>query len=188
MDRCGLSGAILQPANIQINSPWCALHRLAGHMAVKEITIAPGGGAATAYPLFNFTGQIELKGLYGVFTDVTNVVAVTVCYWDVWDAAVAVALTLAAGTNCSTATLNSSVLKVATAGTALTFMKSDQVRISEIATVGSVRQFAGAYMNAKNAVTNSIRFWTTGAAATNCKIKFTAIWACRYPSSTFVAV
>ena len=154
----------------------------------KEVTIAPGGAAATAYPLFNFTGQIELKGLYGVFTDVTNVAVVTVCYWDVWDGAAAVALSLAAGTDCSTATLNSSVLKIAAATVALTFLKSDQDRISEIATVGAVRQFAGAYLNGKNATTNSIRFWTTGAVATNCKIKFTAIYDYRYPGSTFVAV
>lgn len=185
MDRCVLPGVIPQPAYIPINSSWDCLHRTAGFQTFKEVTIAPGDVNPHSYNLFSFTGEIELKALYGVFTDVTNVAVVTVCYWDVYDGTAAVALTLAAGADCSTATLNSMVLKVATAGTALTFLKSDQVRINEIAVAD--RQFQGVQLNGKNAVTNYVRFWTTGAVATNCKIKFVAGWACRYPGSTLVA-
>ena len=185
MDRCALPGIMPQPAAIQINSPWDCLHREAGFQVFKELTVAPGDVNPHLYNLFAWTGEVELRALYGVFTDVTNVVAVTVCYWDVWDGAVATAITAAAGTNCSAATLNSMVTKNAAAATALVFLKSDQARFTEI---GSTWQYYGAMLNGKNATTNYIRWGATGAVATNYKIKFVADWICRYPGSTFAAV
>jgi len=174
------------PSSIPINSAWCHAHRASGYLAFKEITINPGGAGAQTYNLFSFTGAIELKGIYGRFTDVTNVVTLTACSWDVNDGAATVALTAAAGTNCSGVALTTMVIKDATAVSALTLMNADQVRIDEVAS--SNRTTQDVFLNGKNATTNYLRWKCTTDANTNCKINFVAIWVCRYAGSTFAAV
>lgn len=181
-----LAQVIPQPVDIPINSGWCALHRAVGHMATKEVRLNPGDGAAHSVNLFAFTGDIELKAIYGRITDVTNIAALTACSWDVYDGAATVQLTSAAGVALSGYSLNSLVLKDQTAAAAATGLNASQVRVNEVA--ATPRQFQGALLVAKSATTCYVRWMYTGAVATDCKILFTAIWVCRYPGSTFVAV
>lgn len=181
-----LPNEIPHPSLLRQNSSWCALHRSVGHMVWNEKTLNPGGAGAQTVNLYTFTCEAELKAIYGVFTDVTNVVTVSACSWDVYDGTNTVPLTAAAGTNCSGAALYSTVIKDLVAASALTFLNSTQVRVNEVS--GANRQFQSAILLAKNGVTNYLRWKYTSDVNTNCKVNFCAIWVCRYPGTTVVAV
>jgi len=183
---CCLSSLIPPPARIVLNSSWCGIHRSAGFLEFKAITINPGGAGAQVYNLYRFTGTIEVKAIYGIFTNVANVVTLTACSWDLYDGAVSNQITSAAGTNCSGVSLNSTVLKDAVAVNALTLMDSNQVRFTEVA--ASSRTYQNLIINGKNATTCYIRWKCTTDANTNCQMQFACVWTCRYPGSTFGAV
>jgi len=172
------------PANIIINSPDCALHRASGYLAYKTQAIV-GAGAPWNLNLFQVTGTIELCSIWGVFTDITNVAALTAASWNLWDGAAAVPITSAAGTVLTGASLGSTISKEAVAANPLQFDNASAGRYSEAA---FNRVFVGGLMTQKVAANTYIRFTVTAGAATNCAIQFWACWVCRQPGSLFVAV
>jgi hypothetical protein len=157
------------------NSTYCQLHHGEGTMETKEITIA-GTGAEVITNVFEVECSAEMKALYGVFTDVTDVTTASGCWFDLWDGTNSVAITND-GVNCSGATLNSFVGKLADDSQALTFAKSDQCRYSENA--NAQRAFFGGMLTAKEGATTYVRFRMDTDANTDCQIRFHIIWSRR---------
>lgn len=158
------------------NSPDCFLHRATGNLAYVEKTFVGTSGAASTN-LFQVTSSVEILALWGVFTGVTNVTAITVASWNVYDGTNTVDLTAAAGTTLSGAGLYSIVAKEAAAGTALTFNNSTQCRVSENATGN--RAFFNALVVQKAATNTYIRWTQTTGAVESFKIYFYVAWVCR---------
>ena len=171
------------PADMQINSPYCVMHRAGGYLATKTVAMV-GVSAAASYDLFNFTGLIQIKEIWGVFTDVTNVTAITAASFDVDDGAATEPLTSPAGTVLSGATLDSSIAKLGGAAVALDFAKADQVRVSENA-VGP-KLFTAAELTPKSTTTCQIRFTCTTGAVEDFEIQFWCAWVCKQTGSTLV--
>jgi len=171
-------------SEIITDSPNCCLHRAAGEVVSNDITIAGTGGVVTTN-LFQFTGAIELIGIWGNFTDVTEVTTITGAYLDVYDGTNQIDITDDGGVALSGATNGSLMIKSATSGTALNFLKSDQVRIDE--TAANKRQFVGATLCGKASVTNYVRLVVTTDANTDCGMTWYAAWRCLCAGSTFAA-
>jgi len=113
------------------DSPDCFDARDPGRQAVKLVTLTAAGNPVYV-DLFQFTGLIRLNNITGIFEDVTNVDDLEELGLDVWDGAVAVAITaVGAADMCDGATLHSALAKVDDATGALEFMDADQVRIVE---------------------------------------------------------
>ena len=162
-------------ADVVPNSPECTWHRGPGYIATKAITLAGGAGAKT-YDLFTLTGSVSLRALYGVFTDVTEVTNVTVCYWDANDTTNTIEVTDSVGTRCSGATVNSEIFKSDLLAVAAEFHNASQVRIHEQA---GNKQFQGAILTAREGAATTIRFQCTQDANTDAQITFYAEWVCR---------
>jgi len=172
------------PSAIVANSPYCDLHRAAGALVSVEKTIA-GFAGAQSINLFQLTGSVELRAIYGVFTDVTNVATLTGASFDLRDNAATVQLTSAAGTALSGAGLGSLFAKEAGAATAVAFNNSTAARYSESA---FNRAFVGGLLTQKAGQNTFIRLTVTTDAATNCEIAVYAAWVCRCPGSSLVTV
>jgi hypothetical protein len=172
------------PAAIVQNSPYCGLHRIGGYIERKQLAIAGSDGAQNLN-LFQVTGSIEIRGLWGVFTDVTEVTTLTGASWDLYDGTNTVQITSAAGTAISGATVGSAIAKQAVAATALNFDDADQCRYSESA---SNKVFVGGLITQKAATNTYIRFTVTTDANTDCALNMWCIWVCREPGSLLVAV
>lgn len=171
------------PDDITINSPYCEFHRGNGYLAYKTISVEGAGGEVNT-SLFQVTGLVELKGLWGVFTDVTEVQTMTGAYWDLYDGTNSVAL--CTGVAISGASLGSVVAKLADDGSAATFLDSNQTRYGENATFRQA--FSGGLMLQKVATNTYIRFRVTTDANTDAEMQFWCAWTCRYPGSSLVAV
>ena len=173
------------PADMVNDSPYCDLHRLAGALVTctKDVN---GAGAAASVNLFQLTGTVELKALWGAFTDVTETTAITVPSFDLRDDAATVQLTAVGGAPAlSGAGLGSVIAKEGLAATALAFNNSSAARVSESA---FNRVFVGSLLTQKAGQDTFIRFTCTTDANTNVTIAFYAAWVCRYPGSLLVPV
>lgn len=166
----------INPEEILENSPLSQLHRSDGAELEKLITIT-GTGAEVITNLFTVDCSTELKAIYGIFENVADVATLTNCYFDLWDGAVSVPLTLASGVNCSGATLGSLIQKAADATQAAIFNNANQARYTEDANFN--RAFFGGVMTAKFGATTYIRFRATTGATTSCQIRFRVVWARR---------
>ena len=173
------------PSAIVANSPYCDLHRAAGALATATKDVN-GTGAAQSVNLFQITGNVEIRALYGVFTDVTETTSITAPCFDLRDDGATVQLTAAGGAPAlSGAGLGSIIAKEALAATAVTFNNSTAARYSESAFRGA---FVGGLITQKAATDTYIRFTCTTNATTNVTIQFFAAWVCRSPGSLLVAV
>ena len=168
------------------NSPECFLHRTTGNLVYVEKTFAGTSGAASTN-IFQLTSSVELLALWGVFTLVTNVTAITVASWDLYDGTNTEPITKATGTTLSGAGLYSTVNKVATLGTALSFNNSTQCRVMENTT--GARTMYPSIITQKAATNTFIRWTQTTGAVEAFKIMFYAAWVCRDATrSNLVAV
>jgi len=150
--------------------------------------INPGAGAFSTN-LWQVTGYIEVKAIYGEFTDVTNVVGgPTVCSFDLNDGIATVQITSAAGVNCAGVTLGSIIKKDMAVANAATLLDASQCRFSELTVGGAARQFFGFDVLQKNGIATFIRFTCTTLAANDFTMNFGIIWTCRYPGSSLAAV
>ena len=181
LNSYGFNNEMPLPEQLVTNSGWCGIHRLAGNLAYVDVDINGTSGAASI-DLFNVTGNIEVKAIWGEFTDVTEVTSITAASFDFDDGAATVQLTSAAGTALSGATLHSVFAKQAGAATAVTFDKADQVRVSESAT--GPKAFSGAFLVSKSATTCQIRLTVTTDANTNATVRVYVAWVCRHAGST----
>ena len=179
------------PSGLGIDSLACHEHRIAGRLAFNEIDYAPAGAGNFFGELFTFTGLIEIKALYGEFTEAAGANGPSHVYFTVDDGAAGVSLTSGTpgvgGVDCTSAPVGSIVLKAAASTSAAIFLNSSQCRYNELTTGGSARPFFGGLALAKPAATNHVRVYYTVGAAEEFSINWTLIWACRYPGSLVVA-
>lgn len=174
------NSAMPQPALLVPGSPDCALHRASGMFSYKELTITGTGGEVVSN-IFTVASPVELLALYGIFTDVTNVVTVGGAWWDFYDGTNNPAISLD-GTNLAGAALKSTVIRDQAATAAAYFGNSSQCRVRDNVDAGNRRPFSGCFLTPKNGVTNYIRFRADTDGNTNCKIWFGCAWVCRYPA------
>ena len=172
------------PADMVLNSPYCGLHRAAGYLARNQLAIGAFAGVQNLN-LFQVTGTIELCGIWGTFTDVTNVATLNAASWNLYDGAAAQPITSAAGVAIGGAALGSTISKESAAANALVFQDAVAGSYSECA---FNKVFTGGLVVQKVATNTYIRFTVTTDAATNCGIDFWCCWICREPGSLLVAV
>ena len=157
-------------------------------MVFNSKRINPGAGT-TSTNLYQITGDVEIKAIYGRLTDVTNVAGgPTACSFDLNDGGATVQLTSAAGTSLAGTTINSIILKDQPAANAMTLLDTAQCRWNELAVGGSARPFLGGLAVQMNGANTFLRFTCTTVALNDFTTNFCVIWACRYPGSTLVAV
>jgi hypothetical protein len=162
------------------------MHRMTGDLVYVEKTFAGTSGAASTN-VFQLTGNAELLALWGIFTDVTNVTAITVASWNLYDGTNTVPITKATWTTLSGAGLYSAVSCIAAAATALNFSNSTECRVAQATTGGRIMYPSG--LTQKAATNTYIRWTQTTGAVESFKIMFYAAWVCRdFTRSNLVAV
>lgn len=162
-------------ADMVVNSAYCYISQL-GSIASKSITVTGTPNGAQNVNIFTLDGGVEVLRLYGIFTDVTDVSAVTACSFDLFDENnAAVPITSAAGVDLSGSTLESFFGRTDQAAVALDYLKSDQVRIIDGA-VG-LDLFAPLVANYMYGEDNYFRFnYTSDGGGAEFKMTFELIW------------
>lgn len=162
------------PSEMCEGSPECKWHRIGGEVISKVITLAGGAGAKT-YNCFDFTGSLEILGLWGVFETVTDTTVVTFSSFQWHDGTNPHALTN--DQDCSGAAVNSSIAKTAIAANALSFIDSTTGGFVEVASTNKTLQ--GFYLTEKNGAANKIKFHCNQDGATAATIRIYCEWVCR---------
>ena len=169
----GIEGPAI--ADMVINSAYCYISQL-GTVAYKSISVTGTPNGAQHVNLFAISGGVEILRVFGVFTLVTDVSAVTACSFDLIDGThAAVPVTSAAGTDMSGSTLESFMGRTDQVGVAVDYLKSDQVRIIDGA-VG-LDLFAPLVVNAMYGEDNYFRFkYTSDGGGAVFKMDFELVW------------
>ncbi len=186
-------GEMPMPANLGQNAISCHEHRVAGRLTFNPVTFHNVAGGNFFAQLFQVVGLVELKALYGVFTNAIRepdspdhaffVLHSGATILNLTDGAVG-----AGGADCKDARLGSTIAKTAALANIATFLNSDTCKISELTVGGSTRSFFSSLLLQENAVNTFIELFYTSDAAADFNITFVAIWACRIPGSYIIAV
>ncbi|HUV82851.1 MAG TPA: hypothetical protein VMW53_07250 [archaeon] len=162
-------------ADMVVNSAYCYISQL-GTLASKSISVTGTPTGAQNVNLFTLVGGVEILRLYGVFSLVTDVSAVTAASFDLIDGTnPAVPITSAAGEDLSGCSNGSFIGRNDQAGVKVDYLNADQVRIIDGA-VG-LDLFAPLVANAMYGETNYIRFnYTSDGGGAIFKIDFELIW------------
>ena len=175
------------PVDLDMDSIGCKLHRTAGRMAFNTVDYTPAGAGDFFYNIFRVVGLVELKAIYGQFTEAADAFGPSDFYLTFDDDAASMDLTASPGPNCTSAGIGATILKTAAAANAATYLATDQARVSELTVGGASRPFFSALLQAKPTVaTNYIRTHYTMVDADEFSICWVAIWACRYPGGLLV--
>jgi len=159
---------------LRANSPFCFMARSSGYLASKKYHITASDDPVN---LFKFVGNFKIIGLWGIFTDVTNVNDITACYFDGYDGIKTADLTDNTGVDCSGATIGSLIVKEEKKANPAIFKKSDQIRIYEA--TEAHRFFQDLTLIGKNGVDNYIRFrFSNSDGNLDCKIHFYISYIC----------
>lgn len=178
----GLNSAMPGMASIVANSPDFALKQIGGELATKTITLA-GGAGAKLYDLFTITGVVEIWGLCGVFTAVTDTTTASTASFIFNDGTADTFLTVDGGTDASGAVVGAMIAKQETAASAAAFANASAGGILENGR-GSVPVTT---LISKTGATNKVQFEVTQDAATAATIKFTVLWAAVSDTGNVVA-
>ena len=162
---------------------WPALNSAADYLKrigtneSNEITLEGKPQGETNTPIFDIIGAVEVLRVWGVFTDVTDVSAVTACSIDLYDEANIVPVTdLAPGTDLSGVGLYALIGRWFLADTALALIDSDAVSIVDASGLG-LDMFASFMIQSRYGFDNVMRFnWTSDGGGCAASIKFTCIW------------
>ncbi len=161
---------------------WAALNsaadllRRGGTNTSNILTIEgkPQGGSND--PIFDVVGAVEILRIWGVFIDVTDVSALTVCSIDLYDETNTVEITDNGGTDLSGVGTYALIGRWFLAGTALALIDSDACSILDASGLG-LDMFATFVIQSKYGVDNVIRFnYTSDGGGCAAQIKFTCIW------------
>jgi hypothetical protein len=120
-----------------------------------------------AVPIFRVTGNIEVRGLWGIVTTVLSS-NITAAYWRLNDQTAQVDITLNTGTVLSSAAAGSSIVKKGLAAAALTLNNASAGRISEPTTL-ETPYFSPFVMTQKTGAVQTdieFRYTTTNTPAT----------------------
>lgn len=161
-------------ADMVVNSAYSYIARL-GRCESVDLTATGAPNGVQTTNLFQLWGGVEVLRFYGVFTDVTDVSAVTAASFDLYDGTNTVPVTSAAGTALSACSNGSLIGRTDQAAAAIDYLNADQVRIVDGA-IG-LDLFAPIIANAKNGVANYFRFhYTSDGGGAEFGITFEMIW------------
>lgn len=133
-----------------------------------------GNNTTVAVPIFTITGDIEVRGLWGVVTTVLGANN-TAAYWRLNDQTAQVNITLNTGTTLSAAAAGSLIAKYTTVGSALVLSTSAAGRIHE--TTANHEELQPFTIVAKNGATTNIEFvYSTTDTPTSGAIQFFLRW------------
>ena len=163
-------GAAITASGSLTNNSMMDLAARAGSRIIENNVAFTAAGATTN--IFSFTGPFRLDAIYGIFNTVTDSTSCAAASLNVWDATNTVQLTSVAGVDASAAVDQAMLVKVGNAAAALTFLDADQVRIDE--TVDGV--YFPTLVNAKEGVTNYVRFVYTSGTAVVFSIRFVLLY------------
>lgn len=178
----GLNSAMPGMASVVANSPDFALKQIGGELATKTITLG-GGAGVKLYDLFTITGVVEIWGLCGIFTAVTDTTTASTASFIFNDATADTFLTADGGTDASGAVVGALIAKQDVAAANMAFKNANEGGILE----------EGRYtvtmttLISKTGATNKVQFEVTQDAATAATIKFTVLWAAVSDTGNVVA-
>jgi hypothetical protein len=168
----GLNTAMPVPSSLVAGSVDSALHRSAGMVTRNSLQIVGNNAEVTVTP-FTVQGVVKINRLYGIFTNVTNVVKIQGCWFEATNGFTNAAITLD-GVSCNGASLGSIVAKVFDATAAAYFGNNGSVQIHDQAG-GMMDPFCGFIMCAST-LGGGIIFRTDTDANTNATIQFVCEW------------
>lgn len=160
---------------------WPALNSAADYLKragtnTSNIMTIDGKPQGDNVPIFNVTGAVEILRMWGVFIDVTDVSALTVCYLDLYDETNEVEITDNGGTDLSGSGLYALIGRWFLADVALALVDSDACSIVDGSGIG-LDLFASLIVQSKYGADNVIRFnYTSDGGGCECQIKWTCIW------------
>jgi len=160
---------------------WPALNSAADYLkrggtnTSNTLTIT-GKPQGDSVPIFNVIGAVEILRFWGIFVDVTDVSALTVCSIDLYDETNTVEITDVGGTDLSGVGLYALIGRWFLADTELALVDSDACSIVDGSGIG-LDLFASLIVQSKYGADNVIRFkYTSDGLGCECQIKFTCIW------------
>ena len=177
LQRPGNSLNLIAPtiANMVVNSACSYIARL-GSAVSNDLEVDGTPNGAQNNNIFRIYGGVEILRLFGHFSDVTDVSAVTAAAFDVYtDAPTTIQLTTIGGTDLSGSGVNALIGRTDTAAVALDYLDSDQVRIIDGA-VG-IDLFAPFIVSAEYGRATYLRVnYTSDGGGAEFAIHFEAIW------------
>jgi len=177
LQRPGNSLNMVAPeiADMVVNSAYSYIARL-GSAVSHDLVVDGTPNGIQNNNIFSIEGGVEILRLFGHFSDVTDVSAVTAANFDVYtDAPTTIQLTTIAGTDLSGSSENALIGRTDTAAVALDYLNSDQVRIIDGA-VG-LDLFAPFIVSAEYSRATYLRFnYTSDGGGAEFTIHFEAVW------------
>ena len=181
----GLNSPLPSVDETEMDSPDDSIIRGGGRRTIYEQALNDGSAGAKCYKSFTITGAVEIRRLYGVFTDVTDVTTVSGCQWGIFrSAATAGPDITAASVDCSGVTVDSVVLKASDDASAAVLLDSAAPAISE---VSADRQFQSIVVNAMQGTDTWLCFICTEDDDTDAVLTEYCEWVPLTPDSEIVA-
>lgn len=144
----------------------------AGGIGLINESVSVTGSGATTINVFKITGCVVIQELGATITSVSDSTTFSDVKFTVYDGSVSANLT--ATVDGSNAIAGSKFYKTAVVGTALTYLKSDQVRVIESA---FNKPFVETIVNSKTGSDTYIVFNFTGDASTDVTMNFVVRWS-----------
>lgn len=149
--------------------------------------VLTGNNTTVAVPIFTVTGMIEVRGIWATVTTVLGANH-TASAFRLNDGSNTPAITLSTGTDISAAPVGSDVVKKGLAAAAVTYLKSDQARVSEPTTLETIF-FSNFVIDANGAATTNVEYvYATTDAPTSGAMTFYMRWLPLLTSSTVTAL
>lgn len=137
--------------------------------------ILSGNNTTVAVPIFTVTGMVQILGIWATVTTVLGTNH-TASAFRLNDGTNTPAITLSTGTDISAAPVGSDIVKKGLAAAAVTYLKSDQARISEPTTLETT-YFSPFVIDANGTVTTNIEYvYATTDAPTSGAMQFFIRW------------
>lgn len=137
--------------------------------------VLSGNNTTVATPIFKVTGMVQILGIWATITTVLGTNH-TASAFRLNDGTNTPAITLSTGTDISAAPVGSDIVKKGLAAAAVTYIKSDQARVSEPTTLETT-YFSPFVIDANGTVTTNIEYvYATTDAPTSGAMQFFIRW------------
>ncbi|MFA4971268.1 MAG: hypothetical protein WC683_01560 [bacterium] len=145
------------------------------YKSTKTVAVGDAIGGALIYECFDIVGSVEIVGLWGVFTNTSQVVTVSGCGWDIGGLGGTADLTdTAVGTDCSGVLAGSILAKTDLTGVAASLADKAGYDVIDVTVPASV--LCPVLASPKKEASATIGFHVTVDADTDCEIEFFCLW------------
>ena len=152
--------------NVNLHSPYASII-MGGGIPIHNDIDVNGTAGEVVTNVFSFDAEFELKKLWIVITDATEITTASGVYFDIWDGATSVPIT-ADGLDLSGATVHAVAVKDGLVAAALTLLDADQVRYDESA---FNKAFVGGIVGHKTSTTCYLRLRVDTDANTDITVR-----------------